>query len=89
MEIYPNLWTGVGLLRGGAGTTAVGSVESVLRLLKEYVAICADTFVLSGYPHLEEAIITGELINKYFEQPLKDKTADLREFLPDKQLIHA
>ena len=29
LEIYPNLWAGVGLVRGGAGTALVGSHEEV------------------------------------------------------------
>lgn len=62
LEIYPNLWAGVGLVRGGAGTALVGNVENVLRLMQEYIDIGVDTFVLSGYPHLEEAYYVGELI---------------------------
>ncbi|MBR1375204.1 MAG: LLM class flavin-dependent oxidoreductase [Cardiobacteriaceae bacterium] len=88
LEIYPNLWAGVGLIRGGAGTTAVGSVESVLRLLKEYVAIGADTFVLSGYPHLEEAITTGELLLPHFEQPWEKEEPKLRSIVSEYK-IHA
>ncbi|MWV62300.1 LLM class flavin-dependent oxidoreductase [Helicobacter saguini] len=62
LEIYPNLWAGVGLVRGGAGTALVGNVENVLRLMQEYIDIGIDTFVLSGYPHLEETYYVGELI---------------------------
>ena len=55
LEISPNLWAGVGLVRGGAGTALVGDGETIARRLKEYQDLGADTFVLSGYPHLEEA----------------------------------
>ncbi|NUS52418.1 MAG: LLM class flavin-dependent oxidoreductase [Nocardioidaceae bacterium] len=55
LEIAPNLWSGVGLVRGGAGTALVGSHEEVADRLAEYHAIGIDEFVLSGYPHLEEA----------------------------------
>ncbi len=55
LEIYPNLWAGVGLVRGGAGTALVGSHEEVANLIYEYHSVGFDDFILSGYPHLEEA----------------------------------
>ncbi len=55
LEIYPNLWAGVGLVRGGAGTALVGSHEEVANLIVEYHSSGFDEFILSGYPHLEEA----------------------------------
>jgi len=55
LEIYPNLWAGVGLVRGGAGTALVGSHEEVANLIVEYHSLGFDEFILSGYPHLEEA----------------------------------
>ncbi|HTQ20497.1 LLM class flavin-dependent oxidoreductase [Mycobacterium sp.] len=55
LEIYPNLWAGVGLVRGGAGTALVGSHREVANLISEYHALGFDEFILSGYPHLEEA----------------------------------
>jgi alkanesulfonate monooxygenase len=60
LEIYPNLWTGVGLVRGGAGTALVGSHEQVADLIDEYAALGIEEFILSGYPHLEEAYWFGE-----------------------------
>ncbi len=60
LEIYPNLWAGVGLVRGGAGTSLVGSHEEVANLIVEYHANGFDEFVLSGYPHLEEAYYFAE-----------------------------
>ncbi|MCI3205912.1 MULTISPECIES: FMNH2-dependent alkanesulfonate monooxygenase [Pandoraea] len=62
LVVGPNLWAGVGLVRGGAGTALVGNAEEVAARLKEYVDIGVDTFVLSGYPHLEEAIRFAELV---------------------------
>lgn len=62
LEISPNLWAGVGLVRGGAGTALVGNPQQVADRLKEYAALGADTFVLSGYPHLEEAYRFAELV---------------------------
>ncbi|MDR3399024.1 MAG: FMNH2-dependent alkanesulfonate monooxygenase [Pandoraea sp.] len=62
LVVGPNLWAGVGLVRGGAGTALVGNAEEVAARLKEYVDIGVDTFVLSGYPHLEESIRFAELV---------------------------
>jgi alkanesulfonate monooxygenase len=55
LEIAPNLWAGVGLVRGGAGTALVGSHEEVAERINEYRELGFDEFILSGYPHLEEA----------------------------------
>ncbi|WP_075257649.1 FMNH2-dependent alkanesulfonate monooxygenase [Herbaspirillum camelliae] len=62
LEISPNLWAGVGLVRGGAGTSLVGDAATVAERLQEYADLGVDTFVLSGYPHLEEAIRFAELV---------------------------
>lgn len=60
LEIAPNLWAGIGLVREGAGTALVGSHDEVAERLAEYAAVGIDEFVLSGYPHLEEAYRIGE-----------------------------
>ncbi|GAA2251672.1 alkanesulfonate monooxygenase [Streptomyces ruber] len=60
LEIHPNLWAGIGLVRGGAGTALVGSHDEVADRIEEYHALGIDEFVLSGYPHLEEAYWFGE-----------------------------
>lgn len=62
LEVSPNLWAGVGLVRGGAGTALVGDPQTVAARLEEYQALGVDSFVLSGYPHLEEAIRFAELV---------------------------
>jgi alkanesulfonate monooxygenase len=62
LEISPNLWAGVGLVRGGAGTALVGDPETVATRLKEYADLGIDTFILSGYPHLEEAYRFAEYV---------------------------
>lgn len=62
LEISPNLWAGIGLVRGGAGTALVGDPQTVAARLKEYADLGVDSFVLSGYPHLEEAFRFAELV---------------------------
>jgi alkanesulfonate monooxygenase len=60
LEVYPNVWAGVGLVRGGAGTAFVGSHEEVADRIEEYADLGIDEFILSGYPHLEGAYWFGE-----------------------------
>lgn len=60
LEIAPNLWTGVGLVRGGAGTALVGSHGEIADRIAEYADIGIDEFIFSGYPHLEELFWLGE-----------------------------
>ena len=60
LEVSPNLWAGVGLVRGGAGTALVGSHEEVADRIAEYAELGLTHFVLSGYPHLEETYTFGE-----------------------------
>ncbi len=62
LEVSPNLWAGVGLVRGGAGTALVGDPETVAARIQEYMNLGVDNFVLSGYPHLEEAYRVAELL---------------------------
>ena len=60
LEVYPNVWAGIGLVRGGAGTAFVGSFAEVADRIEEYAALGFSEFILSGYPHLEEAAWFGE-----------------------------
>lgn len=62
LEIAPNLWAGVGLVRGGAGTALVGSPQTVAARLREYQDLGISTIIASGYPHLEEAYKVAELL---------------------------
>jgi alkanesulfonate monooxygenase len=68
LEVSPNLWAGIGLVRPGAGTALVGSHEHVAERIFEYHELGLDEFILSGHPHLEEAYAVGEgvlpLVNK-------------------------
>ncbi|MCG5214791.1 LLM class flavin-dependent oxidoreductase [Streptosporangium soli] len=60
LEISPNLWAGVGLVRGGAGTALVGSHTEVADRIEEYARLGITEFIMSGHPHVEEAYWFGE-----------------------------
>ena len=62
LEISPNLWAGVGLVRSGSATALVGSPQTVAARIKEYQSLGIDTVIGSGYPHLEEAYRVAELL---------------------------
>ncbi|MFN8529727.1 MAG: FMNH2-dependent alkanesulfonate monooxygenase [Anaerolineae bacterium] len=62
LEVSPNLWAGIGLINKGVGTALVGDPDTLAERLQEYVDIGADTFILSSYPHLEEAYHVAELL---------------------------
>jgi alkanesulfonate monooxygenase len=79
LEISPNLWAGVGLVRGGAGTALVGSAQQVANRLKEYADLGLEYFVLSGYPHLDEVHRFAELVFPLLPLELQNK-------LPGRQL---
>ncbi len=69
LEIAPNLWAGVGLVRGGAGTALVGDPQQVAERIKEYADLGIESFIFSGYPHLEEAYRFAELVFPLLPEP--------------------
>ncbi|WPO43821.1 FMNH2-dependent alkanesulfonate monooxygenase [Tardiphaga sp. 42S5] len=77
LEVSPNLWAGVGLVRGGAGTALVGDPVTVAARIREYQNLGIDTFILSGYPHLEEAYRFAELV---FPLLSLQRTDNVRQF---------
>ncbi|GAA3855691.1 MULTISPECIES: LLM class flavin-dependent oxidoreductase [Amycolatopsis] len=84
LEIHPNLWAGIGLVRGGAGTALVGSHGEVADLIEEYHSLGIEEFVLSGYPHLEEAYwfaegVLPELAHRGLLRGTRDQRSTLRE----------
>lgn len=87
LEISPNLWAGVGLARSGAGTALVGDGETIARRLKEYEALGAETFVLSGYPHLEEAYRFAELVFPHIGVQPPAKTSGLNLVRPAGEVL--
>jgi alkanesulfonate monooxygenase len=76
LTLAPNLWAGIGLVRGGAGTALVGSADQVAERMREYISIGIDRFILSGYPHLEEAYRFAELV--FPKLPLTETTGTAR-----------
>ena len=69
LEVSPNLWAGVGLVRGGAGTALVGDPRQVAERIGEYAELGIDSFIFSGYPHLEEAYRFAELVFPLLPEP--------------------
>ncbi|WP_290901287.1 FMNH2-dependent alkanesulfonate monooxygenase [Aquabacterium sp.] len=75
LEVSPNLWAGVGLVRGGAGTALVGNPQQVADRLRAYADLGLDHFILSGYPHLEEAYRFAELVFPLLPRTLQERPA--------------
>jgi alkanesulfonate monooxygenase len=53
--IEDNLWTGIGKARSGCGAAIVGTPTQVAEKIRRYHAMGIEAFILSGYPHLNEA----------------------------------
>lgn len=87
LEISPNLWTGVGLVRGGAGTALVGDSDTVIARMEEYAKLGIDIFILSGYPHLEEAYRVAELLFPRLPLQKSSNTNQTQMFSPVGELI--
>ncbi len=75
LEISPNLWAGVGLVRGGAGTALVGNPQQVADRIREYADLGLESFILSGYPHLDEAHRFAELVFPLLPLDVREKLA--------------
>ncbi|MED5620249.1 FMNH2-dependent alkanesulfonate monooxygenase [Ideonella sp. BN130291] len=78
LEISPNLWAGVGLVRGGAGTALVGNPQQVADRIQEYAALGLEHFIFSGYPHLEEAYRFAELVFPLLPLQLQERLVQPR-----------
>jgi alkanesulfonate monooxygenase len=51
----PRLWNGISKVRVNLGTAIVGNPQQVADELLAYWRLGIDEFILSGYPHREEA----------------------------------
>ena len=76
------LWAGVGLVRTGAGTALVGDPDTVAARIQEYADLGIETFIFSGYPHLEEAYTVAELLFPKLPINQKDNSNNKTFFSP-------
>ncbi len=60
--VEDHLWTGIGRARSGCGAAIVGDPDQVKAKLAAYADLGIDTFILSGYPHRDEAERFGRLV---------------------------
>ncbi|HKX75383.1 MAG TPA: LLM class flavin-dependent oxidoreductase [Acidimicrobiia bacterium] len=76
----PNLWTGIGRARSGAGAALVGDPDQVTGKLRAYQGVGINAFILSGYPHLAECdLVAKYVLPQIAHGPLRGKlTADSR-----------
>jgi alkanesulfonate monooxygenase len=94
LVIAPNLWAGIGLIRGGAGTALVGSHEEVADRIEEYHQLGFDEFILSGHPHLEEAYWFGEGVMPILRRrgvlaPAEPRPGEARQILGSAAITNA
>ena len=94
LVIAPNLWAGIGLVRGGAGTALVGSHEEVADRIEEYHQLGFDEFILSGHPHLEEAYWFGEGVMPILRRrgvlaPVEPRPGEARQVLGSAAITNA
>ena len=87
LEIAPNLWAGVGLVRGGAGTALVGDGPTVAQRMKEYAELGIDPFSLSGYPHLEESYRVAELLFPHLPLSRPEQPAGANNISPFGEIV--
>ena len=57
-----HLWTGIGRARSGCGAAIVGDPDQVYAKLMAYREMGIRSFILSGYPHLEECELFGRYV---------------------------
>jgi alkanesulfonate monooxygenase len=60
--VEPMLWTGIGRARSGCGAAIVGTPEQIIEKLNRYMDMGIRSFVLSGYPLIEECELFGQLV---------------------------
>ena len=60
--VEPMLWTGIGRARSGCGGAIVGTPDQVLAKINRYMDMGVRSFILSGYPLLEECKLFGKYV---------------------------
>ncbi|MEO8541284.1 MAG: LLM class flavin-dependent oxidoreductase [bacterium] len=75
--VEPNLWSGIGQVRRGIGVTVIGSHEQVARKFLAFHDLGLSFFILSGYPHLEEAENAGRTWMPMFYELVRQRNASL------------
>jgi alkanesulfonate monooxygenase len=60
--IESNLWTGIGKARSGCGAALVGNPDQIIEKLNRYMEMGIRSFILSGYPHIDECNRFAELV---------------------------
>ena len=75
--VEPNLWSGIGQVRRGIGVTVIGSHEQVARKFLSFYDLGLSFFILSGYPHLEEAENAGRTWMPMFYEMVRQRDASL------------
>ena len=60
--VEPMLWTGIGRARSGCGGAIVGTPEQILAKLNRYMDMGIRSFILSGYPLIEECELFGKYV---------------------------
>ena len=61
------LWSGIGQARSGCGSAIVGDPDQVYGKLMKYVELGVRSFVLSGYPLIEEADLFAKYVLPRFK----------------------
>lgn len=60
--VEPHLWTGIGKARSGCGAALVGNPDQIVEKLNRYMDMGIRSFILSGYPHLDECNRFADLV---------------------------
>ena len=60
--VEPHLWTGIGKARSGCGAALVGNPDQIVEKLNRYMDMGIRSFILSGYPHIDECNRFADLV---------------------------
>ena len=72
MKIHPHLWTGISMVRSGAGIAVVGTPKQIADTLDEFVEAGCSSFCLSGYPHAKAARLFSTKVMPHFKGRLSE-----------------